>query len=185
MERDVENNDVVLFPWPGKRRADNRVSCGGIDLTLETGRIDEIEECARSVNLRRLLEEVNLQDGLFMTLACDHVKLENGTAGFVTFALRPETLSQLRSHTLDLDRQFWRYLAWQESEHAMAAGALVNYAQSVMNWTHAPVQIRGEQYDRITVQYYCEQSDEAEWCLDHLRHFLVSWFPCQLAQDQP
>ena len=25
--------------------------------------------------------------------------------------------------------------------------------------------------------YYCQQRDEAEWCLDHLRHFLVSWYP--------
>lgn len=183
MERDLDGAHFSLFPNPAYRREDETLSPGGIDLTLQTSRIDEITKCARSGNLRRLLEEVNLQDGLFMTLACDYVTLENGTAGYIAFAFRPDVTAQLKTHTTELDKHFWHYLAQQEQEHDIPTGELVNYAQSVLSWSHAALEIHGQHYEQVRVQYYCQQADEAEWCLDHLRHFLVSCFPCWVAEN--
>jgi len=69
MEKSLDNNGYIDFPFPASTNADGSVNPCGFDLTLETDRIDEITAGKHSENMRRLLEEVNLQEGLFMTPA--------------------------------------------------------------------------------------------------------------------
>ena len=69
MEKRLDNNGYIDFPFPATRNADGSVNPCGFDLTLETGRLEEIAVLNHSVNLRRLVEEINLQEGLFITLA--------------------------------------------------------------------------------------------------------------------
>ena len=111
MEQEKLNDHFVTFPYPRESYSDGSVNYGGIDLIHETQRIDEIEEAKRSPNLRRLLEEVNLQDGLFMTLGCDYRLLTEGVAGYVDFAFRPGLPALLTDDTPNLDDYFgpiWR-----------------------------------------------------------------------------
>ncbi|MEZ3498667.1 hypothetical protein [Pantoea sp. KPR_PJ] len=176
MEKRLDNNGYIDFPFPATRNEDGSLNPCGIDLTLETDRIDEIAVLTHSANLRRLLEEVNLQDGLFMTLACDWQQRDDAVCGFVDVAFRPEH-PVAQSETLALERAFADYLREQAAQHQMTTDALLNYARSVLDWGWSPLRQRGRAYEKITVMYYCQQRDEAEWCLDHLRHFLVSWYP--------
>ncbi|MCG7387355.1 hypothetical protein [Pantoea sp. ACRSB] len=176
MEKRLDNNGYIDFPFPATRNEDGSVNPCGIDLTLQTERIDEIAVLAQSANLRRLLEEVNLQDGLFMTLACDWQQRDDAVCGFIDFAFRPE-LPVTQEETLTLDQVFGRYLREQATQHRMEPDALLNYARCVLDWGWSPLRQRAREYEKVTVMYYCQQRDEAEWCFDHLRHFLVSWYP--------
>lgn len=177
MEQRLDNNGYIDFPFPATANEDGTLNPCGIDLTLETGRIEEIAVLSHSVNLRRLLEEVNLQDGLFMTLACDWQKRADAVCGFVDIAFRPDLLSATSQETRLLDSQFCRYLQEQEVQHDMQPDTLINYARSVLDWGWSPLRQRNREYEKVTVMYYCQQKDEAEWVFDHLRHFLVSWYP--------
>lgn len=181
MEKKLDNNGYIDFPFPATANEDGSINPAGIDLTQETGRIGEITVCRHSPNLRRLLEEVNLQDGLFMTLACDWQQRSNGVCGFLDVAVRPHCSAEVKTEALTLDQAFWRYLGEQEAQHKMAGDTLVNYARSVLDWSHSPLHIHQQQYEKITIQYYCQQAEDAEWCFDHLRHFLVSWYPARRA----
>ena len=176
MEKRLDNNGYIDFPFPATRNEDGSLNPCGIDLTLQTERIDEIAVLARSANLRRLLEEVNLQDGLFMTLACDWQQRADAVCGFIDVAFRPD-VAVAQQETLALDQAFARYLREQAAQHAMETDALLNYARGVLDWGWSPLRQRQRDYEKVTVMYYCQQRDEAEWCLDHLRHFLVSWYP--------
>ncbi|HAB23239.1 MAG: hypothetical protein E7J63_06825 [Pantoea sp.] len=176
MEKRLDNNGYIDFPFPATRNEDGSLNPCGIDLTLQTERIDEIAVLAQSANLRRLLEEINLQDGLFMTLACDWQQRADAVCGFIDFAFRPD-LPIAQQETLSLDQAFGRYLREQATQHDMQPEALINYARCVLDWGWSQLRQRAREYEKVTVMYYCQQRDEAEWCLDHLRHFLVSWYP--------
>jgi hypothetical protein len=177
MEKSLDNNGYIAFPFPATTNADGSVNPCGIDLTLETDRIEEIAVCQHSANLRRLLEEVNLQEGWFMTLACDWQQRDDGVCGFIDVAFRPIYSANSKDEALSLDQAFELYLTRQEKQHNMASGALVNYARAVLDWSWSPLQQRHLHYEKITLRYYCQQAEDAEWCFDHLRHFLVSWYP--------
>lgn len=138
-------------------------------MRLPPGNIQKI--CAR------LLEEVNLQDGLFMTLACDWQQREDGVCGFIDVAFRPTLASASSEETQSLDQAFELYLSRQEKQHSMQSGTLINYARAVLDWSWSPLHQRHIRYEKVTLRYYCQQADDAEWCFDHLRHFLVSWYP--------
>lgn len=182
MEKSLDNNGYIDFPFPATRNADGSVNPCGFDLTLETDRIDEIAAGKHSENLRRLLEEVNLQDGLFMTLACDWQQRADGVCGFLDVAFRP-TQACSSEETQSLDQAFETYLRRQEQQHSMQSGTLVNYARAVLDWGWSPLQQRHRRYEKVTLRYYCQQADDAEWCFDHLRHFLVSWYPAYRGQQ--
>lgn len=184
MEQDKQHDRFVTFPYPPENYSDGSVNYGGIDLTHETQRIDEIEEARRSPNLRRLLEEVNLQDGLFMTLGCDYRQLENGIGGYVDFAFRPGLPASLTVDAVSLDDFFWAYLAKQEIQHQIGDGAMVSYARSALKWSWSELEMGGVRGKKITLAFCCQRSEDAEWCLDHLRHFLVTEFP-SLPPRQP
>ncbi|KKW51135.1 hypothetical protein XB02_08045 [Pantoea ananatis] len=177
MEKRLDNNGYIDFPFPATRNADGSVNPCGIDLTLETERLDEIAVIRHSPNLQRLLEEVNLQEGLFMTLACDWQQQENAVCGFIDIAFRPELLHCSHKEALQLEAAFYDYMKEQEQQHTLAADTLVNFARCVLDWGWSPLQQRQRHYEKITIQYYCQQAEDAEWCFDHLRHFLVSWYP--------
>ncbi|MDU5828493.1 hypothetical protein [Mixta calida] len=177
MEQEKLNDHFVTFPYPRESYSDGSVNYGGIDLIHETQRIDEIEEAKRSPNLRRLLEEVNLQDGLFMTLGCDYRLLTEGVAGYVDFAFRPGLPALLTDDTPNLDDYFWAYLAKQEIEHHISDGAMVGYARSALKWSWSPLELAGARGKKITLAFCCQRAEDGEWCLDHLRHFLVTEFP--------
>ena len=181
MEKSLDNNGYIDFPFPATRNADGSVNPCGFDLTLETGRIDEISAGHHSENMRRLLEEVNLQEGLFMTLACDWQQRADGVCGFIAVALRPALCHGSHEAMLQLDQDFEHYLRCQEQQHAMPAGSLINYARAVLDWSWSPLQQRHQRYEKVTIRYYCQQAEDAEWCFDHLRHFLVSWYPAHRA----
>ncbi|MFD1803243.1 hypothetical protein ACFSFZ_13715 [Mixta tenebrionis] len=177
MDQDKRNDRFVIFPYPRENYDDGSVNYGGIDLLRETERIDEIEEAKRSPNLRRLLEEVNLQDGLFMTLGCDYRQLEGGISGYVDFAFRPGLPVSLTEDASVLDDYFWAYLAKQEIVHHISDGAMVNYARSALEWSWSPLEIAGTSSKKVTLAFCCQRVEDGEWCLDHLRHFLVTEFP--------
>lgn len=177
MEKRLDNNGYIDFPFPATRNEDGTVNPCGIDLTLETERLEEVAVLRHSANLQRLVEEVNLQDGLFMTLACDWQQQENAVCGFIDIAFRPELPGHSRAETLQLETAFYTYLKEQAQQHGLTADALVNYARAVLDWGWSPLQQRQRRYEKITIQYYCPQSEDAEWCFDHIRHFLVSWYP--------
>ncbi|WP_312242675.1 hypothetical protein [Pantoea sp.] len=181
MEKSLDNNGYIDFPFPATTNADGSVNPCGIDLTLETARIEEVAVCRHSANLRRLLEEVNLQEGLFMTLACDWQQRPDAVCGFLDVAVRPDFPAVAKAGVRDLDRAFWQYLGEQETEHNMATDALVNYSRSVLDWSYSPLRLRQHEYEKVTIQFYCQQAEDAEWCFDHLRHFLVSWYPARYA----
>ncbi|QKJ86822.1 hypothetical protein PMPD1_1872 [Paramixta manurensis] len=183
MERDEFEQQSDLFPYPREVHADGSINYGGIDLTKETERIHEIPEAQASANLQRLLEEVNLQEGLFMTLGCDYGALENGIGGYIDFAFRPGVSPRIKQQTAALDDFFYAYLAKQEIQHGIADGSMVNYARGVLTWRHAPLTIGAQQYDRVILHFYCQQQDDCEWCLDHIRHFLVTAFPALPQSD--
>jgi len=183
MEKSLDNNGYIDFPFPATRNADGSVNPCGFDLTLETDRIDEIAAGKHSENLRRLLEEVNLQEGLFMTLACDWQQRPDGVCGFLDVAFRPAQPAYQREEALSLDQRFACYLGLQEKQHAMAPGTLVNYARAVLDWSWSPLQLRQRRYEKVTIRYYCQQAEDAEWCFDHLRHFFVTWYPAY--RNQP
>ncbi|PIF22490.1 hypothetical protein SAMN06273570_0228 [Candidatus Pantoea floridensis] len=177
MEKSLDNNGYIDFPFPATTNVDGSVNPCGFDLTLETGRIDEIAAGKYSENMRRLLEEVNLQDGLFMTLACDWQRREDGVCGFIDIAFRPTLSTASREETQSLDQAFEVYLSRQEKQHNMQSGTLINYARAVLDWGWSPLHLRHRHYEKVTLRYYCQQAEDAEWCFDHLRHFLVSWYP--------
>ncbi|ELP25040.1 hypothetical protein ACTUSZ_10020 [Pantoea eucalypti] len=181
MEKRLDNNGYIDFPFPATRNADGSVNPCGFDLTLETGRLEEIAVLNRSVNLRRLVEEINLQEGLFMTLACDWQQQADAICGFIDVAFRPDLPQHGHEEALQLEASFYRYLAGQEKQHQMPAESLVNYARSVLDWSWSPLRQRQRDYEKITIQFYCPQADDAEWCFDHLRHFLVSVYPACVA----
>lgn len=177
MEKSLDNNGYIDFPFPASTNADGSVNPCGFDLTLQTDRIDEISAGKHSENLRRLLEEVNLQEGVFMTLACDWQQRDDGVCGFIDVALRPALSSGSSEETQSLDQAFDLYLGRQEKQHNMQSGTLVNYARAVLDWGWSPLHQRHMRYEKVTIRYYCQQADDAEWCFDHLRHFLVTWYP--------
>ncbi|WP_130834796.1 hypothetical protein [[Erwinia] mediterraneensis] len=178
MEKKLDNNGYIDFPFPATANADGSINPCAIDLTQEPDRIDEVAVCHHSANLRRLLEEVNLQDGLFMTLTSDWQQRPDAVCGFLDIAVRPDLPDSVKAEALTLDRAFCCYLGEQETEHHMEPDTLVNYARSVLDWSHSPLHMHQQQhYDKITIQFYCQQAEDAEWCFDHLRHFLVSWYP--------
>jgi hypothetical protein len=177
MEQEKRNDRFVNFPYPPESYSDGSVNHGGIDLTRETQRIDEIEEAKRSPNLRRLLEEVNLQDGLFMTLGCDYRQMDSGISGYVDFAFRPGLPASLTDDTPNLDDYFWAYLVKQEVQHHISDGAMVSYARSALEWSWSECVIAGVHGKKITLTFCCQRAEDGEWCLDHLRHFLVTEFP--------
>ena len=177
MEQDKQHDRFVTFPYPPETYSDGSVNYGGIDLIQETQRIDEIEEAKRSPNLRRLVEEVNLQDGLFMTLGCDYRQLEQGVSGYVDFTFRPGLPASLTDDAVNLDDYFWAYLAKQEIQHHISDGAMVNYARSALKWSWSELALKQSRSKKITLAFCCQRSEDAEWCLDHLRHFLVTEFP--------
>ncbi|MHC2597395.1 hypothetical protein ACVLVH_003049 [Kluyvera sp. 1366] len=182
MEKSLDNNGYIDFPFPASTNADGSVNPCGFDLTLETDRIDEITAGKHSENMRRLLEEVNLQDGLFMTLACDWQQRDDGVCGFIDVAFRPTVAGFNTEETQSLDQAFEIYLSRQEKQHNMQSGTLINYARAVLDWSWSPLQQRHMRYEKVTLRYYCQQADDAEWCFDHLRHFLVSWYPAYRGQ---
>ncbi len=55
--------------------------------------------------------------------------------------------------------------------------------RAVLDWSWSPLQQRHRHYEKVTIRYYCQQADDAEWCFDHLRHFLVSWYPAYRGQQ--
>ncbi len=179
MEKRLDNNGYIDFPFLAITKPDGSVNPCGFDLTRETERIEEIVPGHHSENLRRLLEEVNLQDGLFMTLACDWQQRENGVCGFIDVAFRPTYCAESAQAGPLLDVAFETYLGQQEAQHGLASGALINYARAVLDWGWSPLNLRQQHYEKITVRYYCQQAEDAEWCFDHLRHFLVTWYPAQ------
>ncbi|QCA04734.1 hypothetical protein [Pantoea vagans] len=181
MEKRLDNNGYIDFPFPATRNADGSANPCGFDLTLETGRLEEIVVLNRSANLRRLVEEVNLQEGLFMTLACDWQQQEKAVCGFIDVAFRPDLPQHDFEEALQLEASFHRYLTGQEQQEQLPAGTLVNYARSVLDWSWSPLRQRQRDYEKITIQFYCPLADDAEWCFDHLRHFLVSVYPTCIA----
>ena len=177
MEQEKQHDRFVHFPYPRESYSDGSINYGGIDLTRETQRIDEIEEAQRSPNLHRLLEEVNLQDGLFMTLGCDYRQLTDGIGGYVDFAFRSGLPASLTDDTPNLDDYFWAYLAKQELQHHISDGAMVSYARSALQWSWSELEFNNVRGKKITLAFCCQRVEDGEWCLDHLRHFLVTEFP--------
>lgn len=116
-----------------------------------------------------------------MTLACDWQQQADAVCGFIDVAFRPDLPQHGHDEALQLEAEFNRYLAGQEKQHQMPADALVNYARSVLDWSWSPLRQRQRDYEKITIQFYCPQADDAEWCFDHLRHFLVSVYPACIA----
>jgi len=60
MEKSLDNNGYIDFPFPATTNEDGSVNPCGFDLTQQPERIDEIKAGNDSENMRRLLEEVNL-----------------------------------------------------------------------------------------------------------------------------
>lgn len=52
MEKSLDNNGYIDFPFPASTNADGSVNPCGFDLTLETDRIDEITAGKHSENMR-------------------------------------------------------------------------------------------------------------------------------------
>lgn len=134
MEKSLDNNGYIAFPFPATTNDDGSVNPCSFDLTQQPDCIDEIAAGKKSENLRRLLEEVNLQDGLFMTLACDWQQCDDGVCGFLDIVFRPAVANLSRRETQNLGHAFALYLARQEQLHDVQAGALVNYARAVLDW---------------------------------------------------
>ena len=176
MEKSLDNNGYIDFPFPATTNEDGSVNPSGFDLTQQPERIDEIKAGKDSENMRRLLEEVNLQEGLFMTLACDRQQRPDRVCGFIDIAFRPDVV-HTHDEAEELEARFEHYLGCQENQHEMPVGTLVNYARAVLDWGWSPLHLRQQHYEKITVRFYCQQPEDAEWCFDHLRHFLVSWYP--------
>ncbi|MFP3499539.1 hypothetical protein SB759_35555, partial [Pseudomonas sp. SIMBA_059] len=86
-----------------------------------------------------LVEEINLQEGLFMTLACDWQQQADAVCGFIDVAFRPDLPQHGFEEALQLEANFYRYLTGQEQQHQMPAETLVNYARSVLDWSWSPL----------------------------------------------
>lgn len=177
MEQARQDLHFLKFPYPREAYDDGTINHGGIDLTREPQRIDEIVEAQRSPHLRRLLEEVNLQDGLFMTLGCDYRQLAQSVGGYVDFTFRSAGPASLQNDLIALDDFFWAYLTQQEWQHQINDGAMVRYARSALAWSWSPLEMADRQSKKVTVAFCCQRLEDCEWCLDHVRHFLVTAFP--------
>ncbi|UOO89134.1 hypothetical protein LVJ82_17085 [Vitreoscilla massiliensis] len=102
-----------VFPYR-KDYENGRTNNGGIDLTLEPNRIDEIHEFNGTPKLKQAILELNTENNLFMTLGflIGKSEFENGAffIGYLEFCIRPNSDSYSFKPEL-LDELFLSYIS--------------------------------------------------------------------------
>lgn len=172
----VERHNFVKFPYRQQERATGEINNGGIDLTAEPERINEIHEVESYPWLKNFLILLNSNDGIFMTLGCVAGHIENHFCGYIDFTVRPKASSKFRENLVNLDEMFYAYLEKAMPEEETRIRAL-EYAHSILDWTLSPLEIQGEFYSKVNVNFDALQEEGVIWAIDHLGFFLTKDYP--------
>ncbi len=176
MEKDPDNDYFVAFPYQKEVHSDGGINNGGIDLTKELHRLDEIHEIKEIPWLRRLLIEVNANGGLFMTFGCDFGPRESGYAGYIDFSFRPERRPADRAIIRNLDHIFYQWLSHLYLDD-LSEDNPVEFARNSLQWNYSPLAQKDEAiYDKVTL-WFGGSVGGCEWLVNHIRHFLVVDYP--------
>lgn len=115
------------FPY----RADfenGRTNIGGINLTKEPERIDEIAELANLPRAKQAVYQLNAQNTAFMTLGCAFGELKTFFGGYIEVCLRPEIDGSLID-IMHLDELFFEYLSKKHNQE------MIDYMErALMSW---------------------------------------------------
>lgn len=171
-----DRHNFINFPYSYEIRDSGEVNNGGIDLTSEPDRIDEIHEVSSYPWLKEFLRLVNSKSGMFMTFGCAAGVINNSFCGYIDFSLRPASPTLLKERLINLDELFYEYLS-----QAMPEGEIrlqgIRYARNVLRWTLSPLQIRGESYAKVNLTFDTDGPEGAAWIFDHLGFFLTKEYP--------
>lgn len=175
MERDKVNDNFLRFPYRKQTHDDGRVNNGGIDLTIEPDRIDEIQEAQNYPWLKKFLSEVNGPNGLFMTFGCDFGPYENYYAGYFDFSFRPHKRPSSVDALRSLDENFYKWISDLYSDDTSELDPL-GFALAMLQWSHSPLEYQGT-FDKVGLWYRHQEIGGCEWLVNHVRHFLVEVYP--------
>jgi len=172
----VDRHHFVKFPYRAQERPTGEVNNGGIDLIAEPERINEIHEVESFPWLKNFLVLVNAKDGLFMTLGCVAGYVEGSFCGYIDLSIRPTASLLHREKLPNLDEMFYAYLERAMPEGETRTQAL-KYAHSILHWTLSPLEIHGEFYSKVNVNFDAAQEDGVVWAIEHLAFFLTNEYP--------
>ncbi|WP_312980066.1 hypothetical protein [Atlantibacter sp.] len=175
MERAKINDHFTRFPYRKEIRDDGSINNGGIDLIAEPERIVEIHEIKDWPWLQRLVEDVNLKAGHFMTFGCDFGLDDNYYAGFIEFSFRPSMRQPTTEDLRILDEHFYKWISGLYSDDKSEPSA-IDYCRGSLSWEYTPLEYHGT-YEKVSVWFRATVPEGAEWLINHLRHFLVEIYP--------
>ncbi|HAS0793973.1 hypothetical protein [Enterobacter hormaechei] len=175
MEKAKINDHFTRFPYRKEIHADGGVNNGGIDLVDEPNRIEEIHEIKDWPWLRRLVEEVNLKHGHFMTFGCDFGEDDGYFAGYIEFSHRPNMRQPTTEDLRILDEYFYEWISALYSDDKSEPHP-IEYCRRSLAWEYTPLEYKGT-YEKVSVWFRVTEPQGAEWLINHLRHFLVEIYP--------
>ena len=167
MQRSKFDDDFNNFPYPADF-SDGRTNKGGIDLTLEPDRIDEISEAADFPELRDFIVDLNKPQSLFMTLGCEAGQTGDLFEGYVEFTFKDEKLANDETIISHLDVAFFENLHEKHPE-------IEALARLCVHWEYSPF-LYHETSARLKIAFFYRQDtqDDAGRILDLIRHFLLN-----------
>jgi len=171
----LPRHNFVIFPYRPERRDDGDDNIGGIDLTQQPERLNEIHEIRDYPWMQDFLGRVNAKDGLFMTFGCALGYLDDAFCGYVDFSLRPDAHDHLRDELPILDEMFFTYLSDSIKDEEVRRQGM-EYARNVLHWTLSPLEIHGLSYAKLNLKFYTKDEAGAEWVLGHVCYFLTQHY---------
>ncbi|WP_455871882.1 hypothetical protein [Serratia proteamaculans] len=172
----VKREHFVVFPYKYQVRDNGDINNGGIDLTRNPERLQDIHELNEYPWLYRFVEAINAPGCLFMTFGCAVGITDGNILGYVDFSVRSDEREFLKEDLVNLDDYFYSYLhdAMPEGETRQQA---TQYARQSLHWCLSPLEIYGETYSKVTLTFRMKEDAGAAWVFDQIHYFLSEQYP--------
>lgn len=177
MKPSIHNDHFVKFPYIKEIRDNGDINNGGIDLVKEPHRIDEIHELEGAPWLKLFISAINSPDSYFMSFGCVYGPIEDYFAGYIDFSLRPNAPIHLRQLLNRLDEDFYIYLEEDIQKKTGNPKEAIQYAKNYCSWEISPLEIYGQAYDKVGLNFQYHDQTGIAWIFEHLQYFLTNHYP--------
>ncbi|MBD2803709.1 hypothetical protein ID855_03095 [Xenorhabdus sp. ZM] len=172
MDRNKYNEKFTKFPYKTNIREDG-INNGGIDLTKEPHRIDEIHEIQDYPFMKKILLNINAKNQTYMTFGCDFGILNDNHCGYIDFSYRPDKIPADYTAIRNLDNDFYRYLSNLDLPWS-APGSPVDYAKNALRWEYSGLVVYDSpKYEKVSLWMRAKEYEALEWLATYVHDFLI------------
>lgn len=174
------------FPYQareGDKHSGTPTPCiGGIDLSLEPQRINEIPEVKHSPTMKKLLVDLNKTTSPYITLDCAYWLFKDNretSYAYLELSFKNIKTTQNLAYLQTIDEQFSYYLQTHREQLALDFGVPVQVFDTVhlaFSWRYRPYRhFESEERNLLYIQLSSPQYQDLEILLELLHRFLTQY----------